>query len=238
MNLESIKASLAKIPAWVKANPKKAAVVAVVVVVIAYFAIKRGSQESGDTSAAPGEESLDSLGGGLGASELTSGGGGSSATSPGTTSGSGETTTTITESGGGGFSGGGFSESDFSISDTPSGFVNTAPAFSGSSAAIVAAPVAAFRPASEMTGIKSPVTSAGIANKPAIIRPTATPVMAPKVNNTVRAAVKTPVIVTKTDAEKAGLSKYYTGVSGGRRYVAGVFVGTVAGATIRRSEKI
>ena len=237
MNLESIKASLAKIPAWVKANPKKAAVVAVVVVVIAYFAIKRGSQESGDTSAAPGEESLDSLGGGLGASELTSGGGGSS-TSPGTTSDSGETTTTITESGGGGFSGGGFSESDFSISDTPSGFVNTAPALSGSPAAIVAAPVAAFRPASEMSGLKSVVTSAGIANKPAIIRPTATPVMAPKVNNTVRAAVKTPVIVTKTDAEKAGLSKYYTGVSGGRRYVAGVFVGTVAGATIRRSEKI
>lgn len=237
MNLDSVKASLAKIPAWVKANPKKAAVVAVVVVVIAYFAIKRGASSSGEesTTAAPDAASLDSLGGGVGLADLSTGSGSSAG-------GGATTTTTTTEStGGGGFdsgSGGGFSESDFASSLTPSGFINSAPAFSGSAAAIIDSPVSSFRAASEMTGIKSPVTSAGIANKPAIIRPAATPVMAPKVNNTIRAAVKAPVVISKTDAEKAGLAKYYTGVSGGRRYVGGVFVGSVATATLRRSEKL
>jgi len=47
MNLEGIKSALAKLPKWVKANPKKAAVIAVIIVIVAYFAIKRGATATG-----------------------------------------------------------------------------------------------------------------------------------------------------------------------------------------------
>ncbi len=251
MNLESIKKSLAKIPAWVKKNPKQAGVVAVVIVVIAYFAIKRGAQDSGETTAAPGEESLDSLGGGLGASELTSGGGGSSIIPGAETPASTTTTTTTTTESGGGFDGGGFAESDFtsSFANVPSGFVNTTSYAPASAAAVIdrtapAPSAAAFVPASQMSGFAAVLSNTGLSSRPStpIVRPAPAPV-APKVNapiasRSTQVSRPAPVVIPKTDAEKAGLPKYYTGTSGGRRYVAGVYVGTAAPAPVKSGKSV
>lgn len=240
MNLEGIKSALAKLPKWVKANPKKAAVIAVTIVIVAYFAIKRGATATGEGSA--DSATLDSAGGGLGSLE-SSGGGGSISTGGGSTGGApGEsiTTTTTTDSGGGGYAG---NMDSFGIGSGADSFAYTAPAFGGSTASIMAT---ASRGLSDVKKTAAPVTTpapkkndtlaAGLVSSLKVTTPA--PVAA-KVSNTLspaRAVAKSAP--AKTAAELAGLPKFFTGVSGGRRYAAGVFVGNVATATTRRAEKV
>lgn len=229
MNLEGIKSALAKLPKWVKANPKKAAVIAVIVVIVAYFAIKRGATATGEGSA--DSATLDSAGGGLGSLE-SSGGGGSISTGGGSTGGApGEsiTTTTTTDSGGG-YAG---SMDSFGIGSGADSFAYTAPAFSGSTASIMAT---ANRGLSDVKKAAAPVTTpapknnntlaAGLAQS---FKVTAPAPVAAKVSNTLspaRAVAKSAP--AKTAAELAGLPKFFTGVSGGRRYAAGLYIGNVA----------
>lgn len=240
MNLEGIKSALAKLPKWVKANPKKAAVIAVIIVIVAYFAIKRGATATGEGSA--DSATLDSAGGGLGSLE-SSGGGGSISTGGGSTGGApGEsiTTTTTTDSGGGGYAG---NMDSFGIGSGADSFAYTAPAFIGSTASIMAT---ANRGLSDVKKAAAPVTTPAPKNNNTLaaglvqsFKVTAPAPVAAKVSNTLspaRAVAK--IAPAKTAAELAGLPKFFTGVSGGRRYAAGVFVGNVATATTRRAEKV
>lgn len=257
MNPEKLKTLFKKIQAWVKKNPKKAALAGVVIGIVVYFAIKQGAESDGESigggEPASDASGLDSFGAGLGA------GGGESSAPVGGGSGGGSSgggisneTTPLTNVTGSDFtSAGGFDSSSFGFGDSflpefpASGFVNSSPALPASSESIVtsspaaAVGVGAIKPP-KIERVTSPapfsaasVVGAGAIKPPKIERVTSpAPVSkpAPAVGGGSRGASGN---ASKTDAERAGLSKYFTGVSGGKRYTLGKYTGMVSTVTTK-----
>jgi hypothetical protein len=259
MNPEKLKQLFGKVQTWVKKNPKKAALVGVVIGIIVYFAIKQGAESDGESigggEPASDASGLDSFGAGLGAggggeSASASGGSGSGGSGGGSDGGlSGDSTPLSNVTGSDMTSAGGFDSSSFGFGESflpelpASGFVNSSPAIPASSASIVssspaaAVGVGAIKPVKINRDTSPAPTSAaaavgvGAINPPKIVRdnkPAPVSKPAPAVAGGSRG---TSGNASKTDAEKAGLSKYFTGVSGGKRYAAGRFVGMVSTVT-------
>lgn len=230
MNLEALKGTFKRAQVWIKKNPKKAAIAGVVLAVLIYFAIKQGTNSDGESiagEATSDTSGLDSFGAGLGSggggdtsAALGGGGGGGGGSSNGESPSplSSITGADFTSAGGFDSSSLGF-ESSFLPEFPASSFVNSSPAFPASSASILggskASNTLASKPAPVVTS--SPKKSESLAAK---LAPSVVVAQAPKVSNTV-VSKSAP----KTDAEKAGLSKYFTGTSAGKIYVAGRFTG-------------
>lgn len=224
MNLESLKGALKRAQAWIKKNPKKAAAVAVVIVIVAYFAIKRGSQASGEELASQVSDDstgLDSLGGGLASSGGASDSGGAIGTISDSLASSGAGTSggafSNSDSSGVDYGGGGYDLSGYDSFLSPAGGdFSYSPSFPASTASIISAPKTseALRPAS----IPAQVTSKAVD----IVKPASSPVVS---TPAIKSAKTSNNVASKTDAEKAGLPKFFTGVSGGYIYAAGVRTG-------------
>lgn len=210
--------------------------IALIIGVIMYFAIKAGSkstgQAGGDVSQSSGD-TLDSLAGGVGIAETSN----NDSLIPSNNNGGGNTPAPVAE-----FTGGTFSDlsngfGDLASSDFLGGL--TSPNFATPAMAIPAStPAAISNPGALLgTGIAARVSSTPAKSVMDVIAPATNKnlnTLAPApVKKSDSLTVKQPII--KTDAEKAGLSKYYTGVANGVRYAAGVRIGVVAVTPVKKT---